>query len=125
MVDKGALRPAFYDDVRSIWQKKAEEEAKKTGIDVEDSALSALSGLSGWEVLKRHIENLKKGLDLKMKEAVASGMSESEIGKSAVMSILAKDMLDSIISKVEDSALVVNEIQNERTEVQRSEKTGS
>lgn len=124
MADKGALKPTFYDDVRSVWQKKAEEEAKKTGIDVEDSALSALSGLSGWEVLKEHIENLKKGLDLKMKEAVASGMSESEIGKSAVMSILAKDMLDSIISKVEDSALVVEDINNERTKVERA-KTGS
>src|SRR5690606_26969319 len=107
------LRPTFYDDARHVWQKEKEIEAGKQGVDPEDNALHTIATLDGWAVLKKHIEYLKGELDQKMTEAVGKGMSESEIGKSAVMVVLSKDLLDSIINKVEDSYAEVERIKGE------------
>ena len=123
MVDNGVLKPTFYEGIRSTWHE--DEEAKKTGVAKEDNALATLAATSGWKILKEYVDSLKKTLDLKLQQAVSSGMTEAEIGKSAVMSVLAKDMLDSIVSKVEDSALIVEEIQNERRQAEKSGKAGN
>lgn len=107
------LRPTFYDDTRHIWQKEQETKAVRQGVDPEDSALHTLRTMDGWHILKEHIDGLKHDLDVKMAEAVAKGMSESEIGKSAVMVVLSKDLLDSIINKVEASYDEVERIKSE------------
>ena len=114
MKDTGTLKPKFYDDIRSVWEREAASKAEKKGIDIEDEQYSALSNTAGWERLKDYIEVLKGDLDFKLKEAITSGMSESEIGKSAVMATLGKDLLDSLVNRVEDSALIVEQIAHER-----------
>lgn len=119
-MQKGALKPEYYEDFRQIWRQKQEKEAEKSGIDPEDQAIYALSVLPGWEYLKKHIVNIKKSLDTKLAQAVASGMNEAEIGKSTVVTVLVKECLDSIINKVEDSALTVEEIQNNEREAAES-----
>lgn len=112
-MNKGTLKPEFYDDIRSVWQRQRAQAALKKGVDVDEDALAAVAQMKGWEILKAHINNLKIGLDARLSTAIASGMTESEIGKSAVMTTLGKELLDSIINKVEDSALAVEEIVDE------------
>jgi hypothetical protein len=110
MTQQPALKPEVYEDVRSVWQRKASEDAKKKGVDVEDDALATLSQLEGWEILKEHIENLKKGLDQRLAEAVLKSLGDAQIKTDAVFAVLGKELLDSVIHRVEDSRLVVDEI---------------
>lgn len=110
MVHKGVLRPASYDDIRSVW----EEPNSTVKIDPEDEGLYKLADMAGWKTLKAHINNMKGELDKKLSLAVANGMSEAEIGKSTVVTVLVKECLDSLVNKVEDSALIVEQIKNEQ-----------
>lgn len=108
---KGALRPEVYEDVRDIWRTK---EAEKTGIDVDDQRLHNLSMTEGWYLLKQHIDNLKIGLDKRLSQSVLNSLGDAQIKTDAVFTVLGKELLDSIITKVEDSASVVEEIQNDK-----------
>lgn len=108
---QGALRPESYDDVRNVWRQK---EAEQTGIDVDDQKLHNLSQTEGWYLLKQHIDNLKIGLDKRLSQSVLNSLGDAQIKIDAVFTVLGKELLDSIITKVEDSALVVEEIQNEQ-----------
>lgn len=109
-----ALKPETYVDIRSVWKQQAEKVAIKKGVDEGDDALYALSQTRGWEILREHINNLRLDLDKRLSIAVSSGMNEAEIGKSAVVAVLAKDLLESIVHKVEDAAEAVDEITNEQ-----------
>ena len=111
---QGALRPEAHEDIRSLWMKRKEEQATKVGVDPEDAALEALTKMDGWDILKRHIENLKIGLDKRLAESVLSSLGDNQIKKDALFAVLGKELLDSIINKVEDSALIVDDIVNER-----------
>lgn len=104
-----ALKPTFFDSIKALYVKKDAEVAHKAGVDIEDKYLYDGRESNFWIVLKKHIESLKQGFDEQMKLAVDSGMSEEEIGKRTVMSVLAKGLLDSIINKVEDSYDAVQE----------------
>lgn len=108
----GALRPSSIDDIRGIWQKREEEEAEKIGIDLEDQAFATLSMSRGWKFLKKHIDSLKIGLDKRLSESVLKSLGDSQIKTDALFAVLGKDLLDSIISKVEDTALVVEELKD-------------
>lgn len=111
---KGALKPEPYAEVREIWNQKNKEVEKKGLIDPEDQELYAISTLPGWTHLRSHIDSLKTGLDKRLSEAVLGGLSDEQIRRDATFSVLGKELLDSIINKVEDSALVVEEITNEQ-----------
>lgn len=112
MAHKGALKPEPYAEVREIWNQRNKEVEKQGVIDPEDQELYAVSTLPGWTRLKTHIDSLKKGLDKRLSEAVLGGLSDEQIRRDATFSVLGKELLDSIINKVEDSALVVEEINN-------------
>lgn len=112
-MDNSALRPSNLDTMRALWETKKKDDDKGLGIDPEDASLATMSETTGWPIFKKHIETLKAGLDSKLAQAVASGMSEVEVGKSAVMAVIAKDLLDSLIHKVEDSALAVEQIRQD------------
>jgi len=113
MALKGILKPEAYHDVREVWAMKKEDEALKKGIDPEDIKLTTLYHTEGWTTLKTHINNLKIGLDKRLAESVIGSLSDAQIKNDALFSVLGKELLDSIINKVEDSALLVQDIENE------------
>lgn len=104
---KGALKPI--GDVRDIWLQKDEEMERKTGIDPEDAKLAALATTQGWKVLKEHIQSLSEGLDTRLSESVLGGLTDEQIRKDALFAVLGKELLKSIINKVEDSREHVDE----------------
>lgn len=110
MVRQPALKPVTYEDIRSVWTEKQPDYE----IDEEDEHISALSQMKGWQILKAHIENLKSGLDKRLSQSVLNSLGDSQIKTDALFSVLGKELLNSIISKVEDSALEVERIENER-----------
>jgi hypothetical protein len=104
---KGALKPL--SSIRDIWAVRDEDLAKKTGIDVEDAKLAALSISPGWEILKEHIEGLKDNLDKRLTESVLGTLGDKQVGQDVMFAVLGKELLTSIINKVEDSAEQVDE----------------
>lgn len=111
---KGALRPQAFEDIRALWQDEKRED--KLGIDIEDQQLNSLSESAGWKLLKQHIDNLKIGLDRRLAEAVLQGLSDEHIKRDATFSVLGKELLDSIVNKVEDSASIVEQIKHDKRE---------
>lgn len=107
----GALRPTSLGDVRAIWDEN-KVEPKRKEADVEDQLLFALSQQAGWEILKEHILGLKEGLEKRLAESVLGSLSQDQIRNDAIFAVLGKELLNSIINKVEDSAEEVNEIQS-------------
>lgn len=105
---KGALKPIA--DIRSIWEEKDKADADRVGVDVEDAKLSALSKSAGWVILKEHMEGLKDGLDKRLAESVLDSMGDKQVKSDIMFAVLGKELLNSIINKVEDSAEEVNEI---------------
>jgi len=105
---KGALKPV--GDIRSVWEDRAKIDAKKKGIDVDDAKLTALSGTAGWGILKEHMEVLKNGLDKRLSESVLGNLGETQIKNDVLFAVLGKELLNSIINKVEDSVEEVNDI---------------
>ncbi len=116
---KGVLKPEVYEDIREVWRV---EKDKKLPIDEEDSHLSALSESRGWAILKEHIENLKVGLDKRLSESVLKSLGDSQIKTDALFSVLGKELLNSIITKVEDSAEEVERITNEREQQEKNKR---
>jgi len=109
MSKPSAIKPTFYDNIRSLYVRPDAEKAKKAGVDEDEKFIHDLRDTNGWNALKKHIEELKTGLDEQMRGAVETGMGEDEIGKRAVVLVLGKGLLDSIINKVEDSYESVEE----------------
>jgi len=104
-----ALKPEAYDDVRAIWHPDVE---KKTGIDLEDQAYASLANSRGWKFLHQYLNTLKIGLDKRLAESVLKGLSDAQIKNDALFAVLGKELIDSIINKVEDSSEVVESIKN-------------
>jgi hypothetical protein len=112
---KGALKPAFYEDIRTVWKGKE----KTSIIEDEDAHLSSLSQLAGWHVLKKHIESLKVGLDKRLSESVLNSLGDAQIKTDALFAVLGKELLDSIVAKVEDSAEVVEKLTDEQQRIEK------
>jgi len=104
-----ALKPTSYDDVRAVWAPDVE---KKTGIDLEDQAYATLENSRGWKFLRQYLNTLKTGLDKRLAESVLKGLSDAQIKNDALFSVLGKELIDSIINKVEDASEVVESIKN-------------
>ncbi|HNQ31720.1 MAG TPA: hypothetical protein PKJ68_04525 [Candidatus Woesebacteria bacterium] len=107
-----AIKPS--QGMAHLWlrqEKKAEQVQK--GADPEDVELAALDEHPGWAVMKEHIAKLKDGIDQKLSEGVTSGQTAEEIGKSTILAVMAKQLLDSIVNKVDDAVLAVEEFKHE------------
>lgn len=102
------LKPLAIDDVREVWSEN------KTKVDPEDQSLETLSRSRGWKVLKKHIDTLKDGLDARLSESVLKSLGDAQIKNDALFAVLGKDLLNSIISKVESTALAVEDIKDGR-----------
>lgn len=103
------LKPERYNDVRALWR---DVEAKKTGIDSDDAAVSELGQSRGWVELKKYIDNLKDGLDKRLAEAVLGSLGAEQIKTDALFAVLGKELLNSIVNRVEDVTLAVEEIKS-------------
>lgn len=110
MTQQGALKPTSLSDVRALWDEN-KPEAQKKEADLEDQLLHALSQQAGWKLLKDHIEGLREGLDKRLAESVLGSLSHDQIKNDAIFCVLGKELLNSIINKVEDSAEEIDEIQ--------------
>lgn len=104
-----ALKPTSYDDVRAVWTP---DEEKKTGIDLEDQAYATLENSRGWKFLKQYLNTLKEGLDKRLAQSVLNGLTDAQIKNDALFAVLGKEMIDSIVNKVEDASEVVDTIKN-------------
>lgn len=108
MKDESILRPTL-ESVRSVWDENKPEDTSPK-IDAEDQLLSQLSKQAGWKILKEHIQGLKDGLDKRLAESVLQSLGKDQIQTDAVFAVLGKELLTSIVNKVEDSAEQVDEI---------------
>lgn len=106
-----ALKPSAIDETIHIWRDE-EGINPHEPVDVDDAAFEVLSRSRGWKRLKQHIEILKQGLDSRLSESVLKSLGDAQIKNDALFSVLGKDLLNSIISKVEDTALAVREIKD-------------
>lgn len=104
-----ALKPEAYEDLRAVWKPDVD---KSTGIDLEDQAYATLSNSRGWKFMKQHLYSLKSGLDKRLAESVLKGLSDTQIKNDALFSVLGKELIDSIINKVEDASEVVEALKN-------------
>ncbi len=118
---KSALKPESYD-IRRVW---AEEDTQpKTGINVEDEELAALSSMGGWSRLKDHIQSLKDGLDKRLSQSVLESLGDAQVKTDAVFSVLGKELLNSIIGKVESSREIVEQLNYEREQREKNKRGG-
>lgn len=107
-----AIRPSV--GMANLWakaEKKAETVNK--GADPDEVELASLKDHAGWGVITEHIQALKRGIDAQLAEGVASGLSAEEIGKSTILAVMAKQLLDSILNKVDDAVSAIEEINHE------------
>lgn len=118
---KGALRPEALGVV-DAW--RIDEVSKKTGVNVEDETYANLASHAGWKQLKEFMESMKDSLDRRLSQSVLSGL-DAEIRKDALFCVLGKDLLNSIIHRVEDSREVVDQINNEREQQRKKGNGGS
>lgn len=97
----------------NLW-RKAEENQKKVdkGAHPDDVEMAHLAETAGWTYLREHIDKLKEGIDLKLAEGVAGGQSTESIGQATILAVMAKQLLDSIVNKVEDAEAAVEEIKD-------------
>lgn len=98
-MDKSALRPNFYQEFTSGITDIKEEKAP----DENQQALAYITQFKGWKLLKAYEARLEEYLDTLVSEAMASGLSVSEIGERTMVKELTKFVLKSLVSKAEDA----------------------
>lgn len=100
-----AIKPTTFVDFKEVVKKANPPEDELEGSEV---ALASLSSTEGWLELKKYINNLKTEINSLNKQLMANGAAFEEIGRNAVVSQLASDLLDKIIQKVEDAQEAVD-----------------
>ena len=99
MDNQQAIRPSFYKEFTTDIESIEEEPV----VDENQQALSYITHFKGWELLKEYAGRLKECLDVMVSEAMAQGMSMSELGERTMVKELSKFVLDSFIKKAEDA----------------------
>lgn len=100
-----AIKPDQFFDFRQIVEKAKGPKNK----DVQkEYSLAALANNDGWKTLKEYINNLKEDIENLNKSMMERGASFEDIGRNAVVSQLARDLLRKIVQRVEDAAESVN-----------------
>lgn len=94
-----AIHPDYFKDFRKVVSDQREEPLEIK----EEKALSDLSDLAGWKVLKEFINDLKGGLDKLLSSAMENGATYEEIGQKTIVVTLAKSYLNQIIERVDDA----------------------
>lgn len=105
------LKPSSIDETIHIWKRESDEGIDDP-VDSSEQALEVLSRSKGWKVLKKHIDILKEGLDKRLSESVLKSLGDAQIKNDALFAVLGKDLLNSIVSKVEATAEAVRDIKD-------------
>jgi len=98
-MDNQAIKPSFYQDFTSGIEEIKQEQAP----DENQQALAYIGQFKGWKLLKAYEARLEEYLDTLVSEAMSSGLPMSDIGERTMVKELAKFVLKSLISKVEDA----------------------
>ena len=100
----GPMKPSF-TDCREVVKKA---EPPKDGIEASEVALAHLAGTEGWTELEKYIGTLKTEIGNLNKTLMEKGAAFEEIGRNAVVSQLAIELLDKIVHRVDDAKEAVN-----------------
>lgn len=100
MSDTQAIKPSFFQSLPTLVKQ---EQAKEKGLTEEEQALYALSVQDGWVILREYAQSLIDDLSNSTESSMAQGMSLEEIGRNAVVSSLAKGVIERILLKVDDA----------------------
>jgi hypothetical protein len=95
-----AIHPDSFSDFRKLVKKLETENATD---DEKEISLSVLADHAGWSVLKEYINNLRSDITNLNKSMMERGASFEDIGRNAVVSQLAQDLLTKIIQRVDDA----------------------
>ena len=95
-----AIKPSAFLDFRDVVKKVEPEESE---LEESESVLADMANSAGWIELKKYINNLKQEIGNLNKSLMENGAEFEEIGRNAVVSQLALDLLDKIVVKVEDA----------------------
>lgn len=98
-MDNQAIKPNFYQQFTSGVEKVSEEKTP----DENQQALAYIGQFKGWKLLKEYEARLEEYLDNLVSEAMAGGLTVSEIGERTLVKELSKYVLRSLVSKVEDA----------------------
>jgi len=104
-----AIKPDAFVDFRSIVNKT---EIPKDELEASEVALAHLENTDGWLELKKYIDTLKKNINNLNKVLMEKGAAFEEIGRNAVVSQLAVDLLDQIVTRVDDAREAVDRRSN-------------
>jgi hypothetical protein len=95
-----AIKPTGFVDFRDVVKKA---EPAEDELEASEVALAHLVGTDGWTELRRYIDSLKSEIGNLNKVLMEKGAAFEEIGRNAVVSQLAVDLLDKITTRVEDA----------------------
>ena len=95
-----AIKSDAFIDYRKIIDKTS---PPKDELGASEKKLEALSATDGWQELKKYIDSLKDSLNNLNKALMERGADFEEIGRNAVVTQLAIDLLNKIVTKVEDA----------------------
>lgn len=100
---KTATKPDVFLSFSEIGKDKRTPLERKKDKSPEDIALHSLANTEGWKILKDYIKHLQKEMDELLTQLIASGGAFEDIGKITVVSNLAKEKLNAIITRVSDA----------------------
>lgn len=95
-----AIKPTAFVDFRQIVKKS---EPPKDELEATEIKLAHLVNTEGWEEMTRYINTLKGNLTNLNKTLMEKGAAFEEIGRNAVVSQLAIDLLDKILTRANDA----------------------
>jgi hypothetical protein len=98
-----AIKPDSFNDFRKIVDKFRAPES----LDQKEYYLAALANSDGWKTLKEYINDLRSDITQLNKSMMERGASFEELGRNAVVSQLAQDLLTKIVQRVDDAAEAV------------------
>ena len=99
-----AIKSDAFLDYRKVIEKA---NPPKDELEASETSLAHLANTDGWGELKRYIDNLKGSLGTLNKALMERGAGFEEIGRNAVVTQLAVDLLNKIVTKVEDARTAV------------------
>lgn len=99
MDNKQAIRPSFYTEFTTGVEEIKEEKV----VDENQQALAYITHFKGWDLLEEYEKRLEGYLDTLVSEAMANGLSTSEIGERTMVKELSKFVLKSFLRKAQDA----------------------
>ena len=98
-MDNQALRPSFYKEFTANIEDSLDKEPEDEKLSEEQKALSYITHFKGWDILEAYAERLIESMDNMVTDAIANGLSTTEIGERTMAKELSKFALKSFVEK--------------------------